>query len=110
MPSIRKSPWAKLIDPHDAEDQAEPDAHQAVDRAHEETGGKRLQKILHQDPEVAHSSPCSRLGHRVTILRQMDAIVETPDQQSCSRSDASFDALRLLRMRRIFVLHKLSSS
>ena len=32
--------------PHDAEDQPEPDAHQAVDRADQEAGGQRLQKTF----------------------------------------------------------------
>ena len=36
----------KIDDAHDAEDQTQPDAHQAIQRAGEQAGSERLQEIL----------------------------------------------------------------
>src|SRR4051794_34939656 len=51
----------EVDDPHDAEDQAEPDAHQAVDGADQKARGECLQKSFHQPrPRAAYVRGCCR--------------------------------------------------
>ena len=60
----------EVDDPHDAEDQAEPDAHQAIDRADQKSGGQGLQKAFQRlrSPLTSRSAgvrqPWARCRHR----------------------------------------------
>ena len=51
----------EVDDPHDAEDQPEPDAHQAIDRADQKPGGQGLQKTFQC---LGHRSPRAGRGVR----------------------------------------------
>ena len=58
----------EIDDAHDAEDQPEPDAHQAVDATDGEAGGERVQRVLDEDFEVhrlscASQASCRRLSY-----------------------------------------------
>ena len=52
----------EIDDAHHAEDQPEPDAHQAVDRTDQEAGGQRLQEAFqrlgHWRPRAGRAYPC----------------------------------------------------
>ncbi|MGY4458780.1 hypothetical protein ACVWYI_002740 [Bradyrhizobium sp. LB13.1] len=47
----------EVDDPHDAEDQAEPDTHQAVDGTDQKACGERLKESLHQPGLRAAPAP-----------------------------------------------------
>ena len=53
--------------PHDAEDQPEPDAHQAVDRADQKAGGQRLQKTFQR---LASPMTSRRVGIHLRFVRR----------------------------------------
>ena len=61
-PQHQELALGEVDDAHDAEDEAEADAHQAVDGADGDTGGDRVQDVLDQDFQVHRASLASRVG------------------------------------------------
>ena len=63
MPSIMQLALGEIDDLHDAEDQPEADAHQAVDAADGDAGGERVQHVLDENFEIHRLSFASLYRH-----------------------------------------------
>ena len=86
----------EVDDPHDAEDQPEADAHQAVDAADGDAGGERVQHVLDQDFEV-HRLSCASRSHVIPAKAGHPARFARP---ACAATTVPVLLVRRLRLKR----------